>query len=59
MTLTERDLREWKLNEFDPFDMVCEHPMGDLPCVKLASYLEGSLLMWMVLLHLHVTSKCR
>ena len=20
MTLTERDLREWKLNEFDPFD---------------------------------------
>ena len=20
MTLTERDLREWKLNEFDPYD---------------------------------------
>ena len=36
-----------------------EHLMGDLPCVQLASYLEGSLLMWMMLLHLHVTSKCR
>ena len=36
---------------------MCENPMGDLPCVQLASYLEGSLLMWMMLLHLHVTSK--
>ena len=23
---------------------MCENPMGDLPCVQLASYLEGSLL---------------
>ena len=30
---------------------MCENPMGDLPCVQLASYLEGSLLMWMM----HVT----
>ena len=33
--------------------------MGDLPCVQLASYLEGSSLMWMMLLHLHVKPKCR
>ena len=26
---------------------------GDLPCVQLASYLEGSPLMWMMPLHLH------
>ena len=36
---------------------VRESPMGDLPCVQLASYLERSLLIWMMLLHLHVTSK--
>ena len=28
--------------------------MGDLPCVQLTSYLEGSPLMWMMLLHLHI-----
>ena len=28
--------------------------MRDLPCAQLASYLEGSPLMCMMLLHLHV-----
>ena len=59
MTLTERDLREWKLNELTLLIRVCEHPMGVLPCLQLASYLEGSLLMSMMLLYMHVTSKCR
>ena len=36
---------------------MCENPLGDLPCEQLASYLERSLLIWMMLLHLHVTSK--
>ena len=25
-----------------------------MPCVQLASYLEGSPLIWMMLLHLHI-----
>ena len=29
----------------------------DLPCVQLASYLEGGPLMWMMPLHLHVNKK--
>ena len=28
-------------------------PMRELPCVQLTSYLEGSPLIWMVLLHMH------
>ena len=36
---------------------MCENPLGDLPCEQLASYLERSLLKWVMLLHLHVTSK--
>ena len=53
-TLTERDRREWKLNEVDPCDKVA----WSLPWVQLASYLEGNPLMRMMLLHLHVKSKC-
>ena len=29
----------------------------DLPCLQLASYLEGGPLLWMMLLHLHVSQK--
>ena len=29
----------------------------EIQCEKLASYLEGSPLMWMMLLHLHVNLK--
>ena len=37
---------------------ICESSMGDLHCRQLAaSYLERSLLIWMMLLHLHVTFK--
>ena len=50
MTLTDRDPHEWKDNEFD---------LSQKESVQLASYLEGSLLMWMMLLHLHVTSEFR
>ena len=33
---------------------MCGDPELDLSCVKLASYMERSPLMWMMLLHLHV-----
>ena len=43
-TLTERDHRECKLNEVDPCDRDVWRTR-DLPCMQLASYLEGSSLM--------------
>ena len=36
---------------------ICESPIGNLPCVQVASYMERSVPIWMMLLHLHVTSK--
>ena len=53
-TLTERDCCEWKLNKLTLVIGMCGDPVRDLPCVQLASYLEGSPLMWNTLLHLHV-----
>ena len=41
------------LNKVDP----CDSSVWDLPCMQLASYLERSPLMWMMLLHLHVNLK--
>ena len=54
-TLTERDCRDWNLNEVDPCDMeVWRSSMRSAICVQLASYLERSPLMWMKLLHLNL-----
>ena len=33
---------------------MCGDPVRDLPCMQLANYLEGSPLMWMMLLHLYI-----
>ena len=33
---------------------MCEDPVRDLPCMQIASYLERSKLMWLMLLHLHI-----
>ena len=33
---------------------ICGDQVRDLPCVQQASYLEGSPLMWMMLLCLHI-----
>ena len=53
-TITERDRREWNFNVADPCDRDVWRSSVRLPCVKLASYLERSPLMWMILLHLHI-----
>ena len=57
MTLIDRDLREWKLNEFDPSDRDVLKS-NERSAMRAASQLPGGgLLMWMMLLHLHVTFK--
>ena len=33
---------------------MCGDPVRDLPCMQLDSYVKGSPLLWMTLLHLHV-----
>ena len=35
---------------------ICGDPMRHLPCVQLASYQEGSPLMWMMLLHVNLNA---
>ena len=59
--LTKRDRRAWMLSAIDPHDR-CTRSwrsdlVWDLPCVQQASYLEGSPLMWMLPLYLHVNKK--
>ena len=49
-TLTERGHCEWNLNEVHP----CDKDVWRSPCLQLASYLKGSPLVGMMLLHLHV-----
>ena len=60
-TLTERDHCGWKLNEVDP----CNRDVWRSSlrfAMHAASQLPGgepTELMWMMLLHLHVKSKCQ
>ena len=49
----EKDCSEWKLKTVDPQ----ERSTWRLLCVQLANYLEGSPLMWMIPLYLHVNQK--